>query len=131
MIPQISKGVKPLRLVVIPAQRPTPARYLFFRLPKLICGGQTGSIFRICRIPLGLFLAWKISNGHAFALYGPPGVRRPMRPGLYRHHLISFVGVLVAHFPFAPNRDRRMRRRGAAVRTSGMIARLIHKAMRQ
>jgi hypothetical protein len=25
-----------------------------------------------------------------------------MRPGLYRHHLISFVGVLVVHFPFAP-----------------------------
>jgi hypothetical protein len=40
-----------------------------------------------------------------------------MRPRLYRHHLIGFVGVVVGHFPFAFNpisTSRRMssRRRG-------------------
>jgi hypothetical protein len=29
-----------------------------------------------------------------------------MRPGFYRHHLISFVGVVVDHFPFTFSRTR-------------------------
>src|ERR1700681_141470 len=34
----------------------------------------------------------------AVSLDGPPTFRRPMWPGLYRHHLIGFVGVVVGHF---------------------------------
>src|SRR5712664_2728567 len=33
-------------------------------------------------------------------LDGPPTLRRPMGPGLDRHHVIGFVGI-VAHFPSA------------------------------
>jgi hypothetical protein len=37
-------------------------------------------------------------------------MRRPMRPGLYRHHLIGFVGVVAGHFtssPFSPQSSAR------------------------
>ena len=80
---------------------PDTRQILFFRFPKLIRGGKTGSVFWICRVPRSLFLAWKISHRHAFPLNGRPSMRRPMRPRLYRHHLIGFIWVVVSHFPFA------------------------------
>jgi hypothetical protein len=71
---------------------------LFLSLPK------ASSICRIGCVPLGLFLAGKVSHGHAIPLDGPPTFRRPMRSGLDRHHLIDFVGIVVAHFfAFSPN----------------------------
>jgi hypothetical protein len=36
----------------------------------------------------------------AVPLDGPPGMRRPMRPRLYRHHLVGFIGIVVGHFHF-------------------------------
>src|ERR1039458_3391574 len=55
--------------------------------PRLSCD-QARSVFRIGRVPLSLFLAGKVSHREAVSLNGPPTFRRPMRPGLYRHHLI-------------------------------------------
>src|SRR5665213_2386365 len=58
-------------------------------------------VFRIGRVPPSLFLAGKTSHRSAVSLDGPPTFRRPTWPGLYRHHLIGFVGIVGYHFPFA------------------------------
>jgi hypothetical protein len=43
----------------------------------------------------------RILSQEAVSLDDPPTFRRPTRPGLNRHHLIDFVGVVVGHFSFA------------------------------
>jgi hypothetical protein len=68
-------------------------------LPRLPCD-KACSICRIGRIPLSLFLAGKMSHRKAVSFDRPPTFRRPMRPGLDRHHLIGFVGIVVGHFSF-------------------------------
>jgi hypothetical protein len=67
-------------------------------LPRL--SGKTRSVFWIDCVSVSLVLAGKVSHREAVSLDGPPTFRRPLRPGLYRHHLISFVRVVIGHFPF-------------------------------
>src|SRR5450432_2663342 len=62
------------------------------RLLPSLTGDKTCSIFRIVRVSLGLFLAGKVSHRKAVSFDGPPTLLRAMRSGLYRHHLIGFVG---------------------------------------
>jgi hypothetical protein len=84
-------------------------------LPRLSCG-QARSVFRIGRVPLGLFLAWKMPHRIAVSLDGPPSVRRPTRSRLYRHHRIGFIGVVVGHsFAFSPTSANRASTRCRAV----------------
>src|SRR5712672_398944 len=84
-------------------------------LPRLPCD-KACSICWIGRIPLSLFLAGKMSHRKAVSFDRPPTFRRPMGPGLYRHHLIGFVGVGVGHFPFT--------RRDLATTIFSLLARL-------
>src|SRR5665213_2251476 len=69
-------------------------------VPRFPCV-EARPVFRIGRVPPSLFLAGKMSHRSAVSLDGPPTFRRPMWPGLYRHHLIGFVGIVGYHFPFA------------------------------
>jgi len=61
---------------------------------------KTFSIFRIGRVSFGLFLAGKMFHREAVSFDSPPTLRGCMWPGLDRHRLIGFVGI-VSHFPFA------------------------------
>jgi hypothetical protein len=79
---------------------PWPRWIIPLRLLPSPTGYKACSIFRIGREPLSLFLAGKVSHRETVSFDGPPTLRRPMRPELYRHHLIGFVGI-VCHLPFA------------------------------
>jgi hypothetical protein len=80
------------------------------RLLPRFRANKARSVFRIGRVSLSLFLPGKVSDGKPVPLDRPPTFRRPMpaRPGLNRHHLIGFVGIVVVHFPsaFSPTATR-------------------------
>src|ERR1700687_1526244 len=65
-----------------------------FAGPQKSSKTSNGALSALMRSHSGLFLAGKVSHGHAIPLDGPPTFRRPMRSGLDRHHLMGVAGPL-------------------------------------
>src|ERR1700687_2306548 len=65
-----------------------------FAGPQKSSKTSNGALSALMRSHSGLFLAGKVSHGHAIPLDGPPPFRRPMRSGLDRHHLMGVAGPL-------------------------------------